>query len=98
MTIPALRQRLTRRVQRSVRAKQLSMRLVEDRLERSRGFKPNWCKVSASSKTSSKDRAAEGLMVSSYLTLARSSLRVGGLGLGPGTPQSPHRLPLLVLG
>lgn len=64
----ALRPRLTRRVQASVRGKQLSIRLVELKLRRSFSFNPSRCSVSVSCKP----RTACGLKLSSHFTQARS--------------------------
>ena len=58
------RQRLPRRVQLAVRAKQLSIRLVEERLRRSCSLRPNRWKVSVSSSPSSRLRTALGLIPS----------------------------------
>src|SRR5690554_5462852 len=74
-TILASRQRLTRLVQDSVRAKQLSIKFVELNVRTSDSCKPSRVIVSVSSRPSSRLRAALGLIESSHFTQARNSFK-----------------------
>src|ERR1035441_5818843 len=94
MTILALRQRLTRPVQDSVRAKQLSMRLVELNVRTRDSCRPRRVTVSVSSRPSSRLRAALGLMVSNHFTQERNSFKASsGVALAQA-PRSRQARPL----
>ena len=89
-TIFPSRHRLTRRVQASVRAKQLSNRLLELNVRPGSSGNPNRVTVNVSSKPSSKPRAAAGLMVSSHFAQARNSFQSFlRRGFGPRPAQTP---------
>jgi hypothetical protein len=95
-TIFPLRQRLTRRVHASVRAKQLSIRLVEDRLRRSSSLIPSRCRVSVSFSQTAGRRGADRLQpLHAGAQLFQGFL---GCGFGPRAAQTPGGLPLFFLG
>jgi len=98
-TILPLRQRFTRRVQAAVREKQLSLRLVEERLRRSSSYWSSQWSVSVSSSPSCRLRAAYGPMASSHFRSARSFFKASwGVGFGPRAAQPPSGLLLFFLG